>query len=394
MKFGVYVHIPYCLQRCTYCDFATYEKSKIFPSNEYVSVLEAEIAQRAGYFGGRPLDTLYFGGGTPSLLPPQEILAIIRALAKHGYAIQPHTEVTIEINPATVSTDKLNQYLDMGINRFSVGAQSFDDRLLKMVHREHSAQQTVETLEMLAARNLNFSFDLLFALPTQTFEGVQEDVRRAVELGAKHISPYCLTVPEGHPLSKGRAPEDEQVDMFELIYNELEKVGFQAYEISNFAKPGFEARHNLLYWTDEEYWGVGLSAHSYMKSKPWGQRFWNVPNINEYRKQIEADFGRHFDSPDRHRPSEEFEVLERHQSLTDYAHTSLRLFTGLSLDELARRFPPEFVKQAQDRLDSMVRRELLMKRDEKGGTYALTRAGLVVSNRVFAEMTFLREDEI
>lgn len=394
MKFGVYVHIPYCLQRCTYCDFATYEKSKIFPSNEYVSVLEAEIAQRAGYFGGRPLDTLYFGGGTPSLLPPQEILAIIRALAKHGYAIQPHTEVTIEINPATVSTDKLNQYLDMGINRFSVGAQSFDDRLLKMVHREHSAQQTVETLEMLAARNLNFSFDLLFALPTQTFEGVQEDVRRAVELGAKHISPYCLTVPEGHPLSKGRAPEDEQVDMFELIYSELEKVGFQAYEISNFAKPGFEARHNLLYWTDEEYWGVGLSAHSYMKSKPWGQRFWNVPNINEYRKQIEADWERHFDSPDRHRPSEEFEVLERHQSLTDYAHTSLRLFTGLSLDELARRFPPVFVKQAQDRLDSMVRRELLMKRDEKGGTYALTRAGLVVSNRVFAEMTFLREDEI
>ena len=392
MKFGIYVHIPYCLQRCTYCDFATYERSKIFPSNEYVSVLEAEITQRANYFGPRPLDTLYFGGGTPSLLPPQEILTVIRSLAKHGYKIQPHTEVTIEINPATIDDSKLRQYLDMGFNRFSVGAQTFDDRLLKMVHREHNARQTVETLELLSSKNLNFSFDLLFALPTQTLEGVREDVRRAIELGASHLSPYCLTVPEGHPLSKGRAPEDEQVEMFELIFSQLESAGFLPYEISNFAKPGFEAQHNLLYWTDEEYWGLGLSAHSYKKSPPWGTRFWNVSNINEYRTQIERTLGQTFDSPNHDRSEEDYEILKPHQSLTDFCHTSLRLMKGLSLPSLTQKFPEHFVKKAQERLDSMVRRQLLTKTDKGDGTYALTRSGLVVSNRVFAEMTFLSED--
>lgn len=389
MKFGVYVHIPYCLQRCTYCDFATYEKSKIFPSNEYVDVLEEEINQRAGYFAPRPLDTLYFGGGTPSLLPPSEILAVIRSLEKHGYRIHDETEVTIEINPATLTPDKLNQYLDHGINRFSVGAQTFDDRLLKMVHREHNAAQTVETLEILGAKDVNFSFDILFALPTQTLEGVRSDLRRAVEMGAKHISPYCLTVPEGHPLSKGRAPDSEQVEMFDAIYDGLDAAGFSAYEISNFAKPGFESRHNLLYWTDEEYWGIGLSAHSYRKSEPWGMRFWNVTNINEYRRQVEAQKGQRFDSPNCHRDAAEYEILERHQSLTDFCHTSLRRLEGLRVTELKTKFGVEPTRLAVERLERMKTKGWLVQNDD---FYALRRESIVLSNQVFAEMTFLARE--
>lgn len=389
MAFGVYVHIPYCLQRCTYCDFATYERSKILPSPKYVDLVLAELDQRARYFGGRDLDTLYFGGGTPSLLPAEEIITLIEGLAKHGYRLKSDSEVTIEINPATVDPVKLSKYLDAGINRFSVGAQTFDDRLLKMVKREHNAAQTRATLELLSSRNVNFSFDILFALPTQTLAGVKEDLRIAVDLGSKHVSPYCLTVPEGHVLSTGRAPEGEQVDMFEHIRESLVGAGFQAYEISNFARPGFESRHNLLYWTDQEYWGVGLSAHSYSKSEKWGTRFWNRNAIGEYQSQIQADAGKVFDSPNRHLPREQFEALEMRQAVTDFCHTSLRLMRGLLRSELEERFPETARKVVSARLEKLRGRGLVR---EENGRHFLSTEGVVLSNRVFEELTFLEGD--
>lgn len=389
MAFGVYVHIPYCLQRCTYCDFATYERSKIFPSPQYIDIVLAEIEQRSGYFGPRPLDTLYFGGGTPSLLPSSEIIALMRGLEKQGYPLRTGAEVTIEINPATIDPDKLSAYLDAGINRFSVGAQTFDDRLLKMVHREHNAQQTRETLELLSSKNLNFSFDILFALPTQTVEGLRNDVDIAVDLGSKHVSPYCLTVPDGHPLSKGRAPEEEQVEMFEIIREKLESRGFAPYEISNFALPGYESKHNLLYWTDEPYWGIGLSAHSYAKSGDWGSRFWNVNGIHEYRRQIENEKGGRFQRLEDNLPPEQFEVLEMRQALTDFCHTSLRLMRGLSLEDIRRRFPDFVMQEVEKRLEKLKEKGLLESRENR---LTLTRQGVVLSNRVFSEMTFLAGD--
>jgi oxygen-independent coproporphyrinogen-3 oxidase len=312
MAFGVYVHIPYCIQRCTYCDFATYEQSKILPPDQYVQLLFEEIKQKRQYQTPQALDTLYFGGGTPSLIPAPLIVSIIKELGRYGYTTGPQTEVTIEINPATVSEDKLKMYLDHGINRFSVGAQTFDDRLLKMVHREHSAKQTLETLDLLRKYNLNFSFDILFALPSQTFEGLKNDVKIALEQGAKHLSPYCLTVPEGHPLSKGRPLEDTQVEMFEMIASQLTTAGFEQYEISNFAIPGFESRHNMLYWVDEPYWSLGLSAHSYSKESRWGTRYWNHNSIGEYQKQIEQFRGQEFNSPVQHLSENQVEVLELH----------------------------------------------------------------------------------
>lgn len=386
MAFGVYIHIPYCLQRCTYCDFATYERSKILPSPRYIDLVLHEIAQRAAFAGGQELDTLYFGGGTPSLLPAEEIIALIQGLAKHGYRLKNDAEVTIEINPATVDPEKLSKYLDAGINRFSVGAQTFDDRLLKMVKREHNAAQTRMTLELLASRDVNFSFDLLFALPTQTLAGVQDDLRIAVELGSRHVSPYCLTVPEGHVLSSGRAPEGEQVEMFDLIRENLESAGFGMYEISNFARPGFESRHNLLYWTDQEYWGLGLSAHSYSKTTRWGVRYWNRNTIGDYQKQIQDNVT--YDSPDR-LPSDQFEVLEMRQALTDFCHTSLRLTRGLQNHDLTTRFPRSAVDLVVRRLETLQAKGLV---EKKESGFVLTRTGLVLSNRVFEELTFLEGD--
>lgn len=389
MAFGVYVHIPYCIQRCTYCDFATYEQSKILPPDQYVQLLFEEIKQKRQYQTPQALDTLYFGGGTPSLIPAPLIVSIIKELGRYGFTTGPQTEVTIEINPATVSEDKLKMYLDHGINRFSVGAQTFDDRLLKMVHREHSAKQTLETLDLLRKYNLNFSFDILFALPSQTFEGLKNDVKIALEQGAKHLSPYCLTVPEGHPLSKGRPLEDTQVEMFEMIASQLTTAGFEQYEISNFAIPGFESRHNMLYWVDEPYWSLGLSAHSYSKESRWGTRYWNHNSIGEYQKQIEQFRGQEFNSPVQHLSENQVEVLELHQALTDYCHTSMRLMRGLNEDSLRAKFPEKNAQTVVDILFTQKERGLVQ---NDGKNWSLTANGIVLSNRVFQELTFLLED--
>ncbi len=389
MAFGIYVHIPYCIQRCTYCDFATYEQSKILPPDQYVDLLFEEIRQKHRYYKPQSVDTIYFGGGTPSLIPAHLIVAVIKELGRYGFTTRPDTEITIEINPATVSEEKLKIYLDAGVNRFSVGAQTFDDRLLKMVHREHSAKQTLETLDLLRKHNLNFSFDILFALPSQTLEGLKNDVRIAVEQGAKHISPYCLTVPDGHPLSKGRAIDDEQVDMFDFIAQELTGHGFKQYEISNFALPGHESRHNMLYWIDEPYWSLGLSAHSYSKESQWGTRYWNINSIGEYKKQILEFQGQEFTSPALHLPADQVEVLEMHQALTDFCHTSMRLMRGLNERTLQEKFPATVFHQVSSIMNKLTDRGWVQ---HDGTNWSLTRDGLVISNKVFQELTFLEED--
>lgn len=389
MAFGIYVHIPYCIQRCSYCDFATYEKGKILPPEAYLELLYEEIRQKQNYHSPQRLDTLYFGGGTPSLLSAESIVSVIQNLAKHGYELGPDTEVTIEINPATVSEEKLKIYLDHGINRFSVGAQTFDDRLLKMVKREHNAKQTLETLELLSKYDLNFSFDILFALPSQTLEGLKQDVDIAMNLGARHLSPYCLTVPDGHPLSKGRPLEDDQVAMFDYISEQLNKNGYRQYEISNFAKPGFESRHNLLYWTDQPWWGLGLSSHSYIKNKGWGLRYWNVNNINDYEKQIKDAWGKIFESPDSHLNPSQFELLEKHQALTDFCHTSMRLMSGLNQDSLIEKFDKDAAQNVSLRMAKLIDTKLV---EFRSGTWSLTQEGIVLSNLIFERLVFSKEE--
>jgi oxygen-independent coproporphyrinogen-3 oxidase len=390
MSFGIYVHIPYCIQRCTYCDFATYEQSKILPPHKYVELLFEEIRQKKNYYPARPLDTLYFGGGTPSLVPSELIVAIIQELAKHGFTTGPQTEITLEINPATVDEKKLAMYLSAGVNRFSVGAQTFEDRLLKMVHREHNSQQTLDTLALLRKYNLNFSFDILFALPSQSLDGLKRDVDIAIQQGAKHISPYCLTVPEGHPLSKGRPVEDDQVGMFEVISDQLTANGFNQYEISNFCLSGFESRHNILYWADEEYWGLGLSAHSYSKATAWGLRYWNVSNINDYEKQVLSCQGQAFPGPQRHLPDTQFENLEKHQSLTDFCHTSLRMLQGLDPLKLTAKFSPATAEKVLQILRRLKTHQWLQMNDK--GHWCLTKEGVLISNQIFAQLTFLADE--
>lgn len=379
-KLGVYIHIPYCLQRCTYCDFATYVHSEIMPPEKYVELVKKEISLRKNIFSekfhGKTLSTIYFGGGTPSLIPAELIISLISELSKHGFTTGPETEITIEINPATVDPRKLDQYLSAGVNRFSVGAQTFHDRLLKSVNREHNAQQTLETLELLRKNNLNFSFDLLFALPSQTLKELESDVETAVQLGSSHISPYCLTVPEGHPLSKNRPLEDEQIEMFNIIHNKLTEKNFLRYEISNYSLPKKESRHNLLYWKDKPYWGLGLSAHSYSQNTTWGERFWNASNINIYENEILSGL----EKP----KQDQIEILEKNQALTDYCHTSLRLQEGLSIEAFIKKFGA--ADNIHEIAKGLIQHNLLQMKND---AYQLTDAGILISNQVFEKFTFL-----
>lgn len=386
MALAVYVHIPYCLQRCRYCDFATFEWSEILPPERYVDQVLSEIRLRRKFWPQVEIRTLYFGGGTPSLIAPELIVAIKEELANCGFRFLPDAELTLEINPATLDEAKLETYMAAGFNRFSVGAQTFNERLLKLCGRKHNAADTHATLNLLHRFDLNYSFDLLFALPSQSLSELDQDLDLVCEYAPPHLSAYCLTVPEGHPMSRGRAPEAEQVAMFARIEERLPSAGLKQYEISNFARPGFESRHNSVYWSDHSYWGIGLSSHSYMREHgPFGLRFWNPKSLASYEKQSQL----HAESFLELLPSEQYEALHRHEALTDFCHMHLRTLSGLPEDALHSRFGAAWTKAVQTRLAPLVVRGWV---ERQNGAWKLSPQGLLISNKVFEELTFLADD--
>lgn len=386
MAFGIYVHIPYCIQRCRYCDFATYEKSKILPPTQYIELVQKEIQVYGPVFKDSEVDTIYFGGGTPSLVEAEGLVGILKGLKDQGFRFRSDIEITIEINPATVDERKLMIYLAAGINRFSVGAQTFRDDILKDVGREHNAEDTRKTLKLLSSMGLNYTFDLLFALPRQTREDLERDLEWVSHFAPRHLSAYCLTVPEGHPMAKVRLPEERQIEMFEIIEKGLLSLGLLRYEISNFAQPGFESKHNMIYWTDENFWGLGLSAHSYMKDDAWGKRFWNPSHIQEYTQRIQNLPNDRALTPIDFRHPEQFEVLEERQSLTDFCHVFLRIKRGLSLDELECKFGSFRRVQVETIFGRLIKEELVECFNDR---WRLTEKGILLSNQVFEACTFL-----
>lgn len=400
MAFGIYVHVPYCLQLCPYCDFTKYELGKTLAPASYVDLVRKEIRSRSRGIGSRPreVSTIYFGGGTPSLLEPSDILSILDELANEGLRPARDAEITIEIDPATCDQARLDAYRSMGINRFSVGAQTFNARLLKIAGRKHSARDTVELLDLMRRNSVNYSFDLLFALPAQTVDELREDLSRALDFDPSHLSAYCLTVPEGHKLSAGRAPEEEQVEMFDVIESTLAQNGIHRYEISNFAKPGAESRHNMLYWTDQSYWGLGLSSHSYLtretlkelgETAEWGARFWNTRAMKSYADQLatEKSEGWSFLTS---LPDAQIEKLAKHQALTDFLHTGLRPLKGFEENALRLKFGDETTQIVRTRLQDLEKTKHVSKAD---GRWSMTRGGRLVANLVFEKLTFLEGEE-
>ena len=287
---GIYVHVPFCEKKCFYCDFYSIENHS--QRKEFLSSLISEIEllsqDQSQQFAA---DTIFFGGGTPSLLSATEITSILDTLAGH-FDLSHVVEITVECNPGTITLESLTSYHNLGINRLSFGVQSFFDDELKFLSRIHDSQQAIDAIHL--ARKCGFeniNLDLMYGLPGQTMERVEANLRTAVHLEPDHISAYNLIVEPGTPLFSSVAAgavkvleEKTEATMYELTMALLEQDGFEHYEISNYSRRGYNCRHNLKYWNSEEYLGFGPSAHSYLA----GWRWWNVSSLGNYIAELSS----------------------------------------------------------------------------------------------------------
>jgi oxygen-independent coproporphyrinogen-3 oxidase len=284
----LYLHIPFCKHKCGYCDFNAYAgMDRLMP--DYVDALERELSNaRQRHPFGR-LETVYFGGGTPSLLPPLLIARLLRFVGD-TFDVAPGAEVTLEANPASTDEARMQAWLDGGVNRLSLGVQGFEPRALAVLERKTDAAQATRAFDLARTMGMrNVSIDLIYAVPFQSRDSWLETLRRGIALGPDHISTYCLTFEEGTLLwrrrAEGRVPEvetDLQWDQLDAACIELEAAGFNRYEVSNWARPGFESRHNHAYWRCRPVYGAGAGAHSYATDGAAAQRWWNVARPREY----------------------------------------------------------------------------------------------------------------
>jgi len=328
---AAYLHIPFCRTKCLYCDFNTYA-GKERQVGEYVAALATEIRRRAAEAEGLPLHTVYFGGGTPSLLALTQVRRLMEAL-RQGCGLLSGTEVTLEANPGTFGPAYVEGLGSLGINRLSLGMQSLDDETLRRLARTHSAQQALEAVQHARAAGMrSINLDLIYGLPWQMLETWQDHLRRALDTQPDHVSLYALMVEEGTPLQalveRGRwdvADQDLVADMYEAALPVLARAGFVHYEVSNWAQPGHESRHNLTYWRNEAYIGCGAGAHSYVQ----GRRSWNVRPIEAYIKRIGAAQS----------ATEGHERLEPQKQIGETAALALRLpQEGIGYERFQTRF--------------------------------------------------------
>ena len=285
---NLYVHIPFCKHKCGYCDFNAYAgMDRLVP--DYVEALERELTSARERLAFDTLQTVYLGGGTPSLLPADlasRLLDFIRAT----FDVAPDAEVTLEANPASTDEARLAAWMQAGVNRLSLGVQGFDGRALAVLERRTDASQATRAFQLARSMGMaNISIDLIYAVPFQSRESWLETLRRGIALGPDHVSTYCLSFEEGTLLwrrrAQGRVPEvvpDLQWDQLDDACAELERAGYRRYEVSNWAKPGFESRHNHAYWECRPVYGAGAGAHSYATDGAAAQRWWNVARPREY----------------------------------------------------------------------------------------------------------------
>ena len=367
---GLYIHVPFCSSICNYCNF----NRGLFESglkDRYVAALEREITA-AGR--GELVDTIFFGGGTPSLLDPAEIERLIARC--HGrFSVSRDAEVTLETNPETSSPEKMDAFREAGVTRLSFGVQSFRDAELKRLGRIHSADRARAALqEARAAGFTNISLDLMMWLPEQSQANWRENVEALIEVSPDHASLYLLELYPNAPLKEDMAragwslaPDDDAADMYVWSMERLEGAGYRQYEISNVARPGFESRHNLKYWQDGEWLGFGCGAHSTRDAVRWK----NVSSTEEYISRLHAGQA----------PTAERRVLSRETQLEEALFTGLRLTEGLDLDSVGRRYETDVWERYAPALQPPLDAGLAVR---DGSRLRLSRDGMLLANEILS----------
>lgn len=332
---GIYIHIPFCKSKCTYCDFASFPK-EIGKTESYFACLYREIEGRAKQLEGKVFDTVYIGGGTPSVVPSKFIAGAIRQIKK-CFKLAKNPEITIEINPGTVDKAKVDEYKSVGINRFSIGLQTGYDEQLKRLNRVHTAKDFLLCCNLLKGENI--SADVMMGLADQTAEQVKKTVDLAIAGGAKHVSLYALTPEVGTPiytdyLNGELLSDDEVADIYDEVRAYLKEKGFNRYEVSNFAIPGFESKHNLNYWRRGEYIGLGVSASSFIDER----RFTNTFKIDEYLNAVIYNKS----------PEISSDVIEKKDAMFEFIMLGLRTEEGISINVFNQTFDEDFDQKYKD----------------------------------------------
>jgi putative oxygen-independent coproporphyrinogen III oxidase len=379
--FSLYIHIPYCISKCPYCDFNSHVVAEI-PESSYTDALLRELE----FYGenidwrGRTVQSVFFGGGTPSTFKPASIGKLLAWVAA-TFPIEVDCEITMEANPGTVDAANFAGYRDAGVNRISVGVQSFQPRLLKFLGRIHDAEEAKQALKVVKKSGFdNFSFDLIYANPGQTLEELANDLDTALEFQPPHLSAYNLTFEEGTPFHHeyrsgklANLSEDEEIAMAELIESKLSAAGLQRYEISNYARPGLHSHHNVNYWRSGDYLGLGAGAHSYKRNADGvtGRRWSDEKNPARYMAQVKASNHAVF----------ERDEIDFEKAAGEFMFLGLRMTEGISTDVFRTRFG-KLPEDYYPRIKIWTEGGFLKKHR---GHLKLTAKGLLLANSIFVE---------
>lgn len=374
---GIYIHVPFCKTRCIYCDF--YTRTDISPKGDYISALSKEMSLRKDYIQGEKVKTIYFGGGTPSLLTHDDFSRIFESINANFDMVQ-DAEITLEANPDDLSPHYVEMLQKLPFNRLSIGVQSFDDRELTFLKRRDSSQKAIEAVRLSKDAGFNnISIDLIYGLPNQTLSIWQKNLDIAIDLDIQHLSSYHLIYEQGTRLYKlfrlgevHAVDEDVSVNMFSEMINKLTSAGFEQYEISNFARKGLYSKHNSSYWLGDKYLGLGPAAHSF----DGNNRAWNVASISKYISSIAEN-----------KPDMEIEILNLDTRYNEFILTGMRTMWGVNLNTLEKRFGADYktycMKNARKYIDSgyVTIDSNVMK---------LTRKGIFISDGIMSDLMSIK----
>lgn len=375
---GIYLHIPFCKQACTYCNF--HFSTNLSRKAEFLDALSKEICQQNDFISkDERVETIYFGGGTPSLLTPLELQKII-SLLHDNFLISNNVEITLEANPDDINPTTLKTWLSLGINRLSLGVQSFSDDELLWMNRAHNSNQSLESIQQIIEAGFdNFSVDLIFGSPFLSNETLEKSIEILSNLNVPHISCYALTVEEKtalhHSIKKKKSPEiksEKQAEQFLICSEKLTQLGYEHYEISNYAKPGKRSKHNSSYWKGEPYYGFGPSGHGFNGKNI---RKWNIADNILYNQRVLKNEN-----------SFEVELLTETQLLNEFIMTSIRTMEGLTIQEVSNKFGVEIAKELKTKIKKLSTKNYFQNIDDN--QIVLSQLGKLYADGITAELFF------